>query len=382
MRRLDQGILLVVFLLLGMGLVQVYSSSFIFATESRGDGLFFFKRQILFAAVGLIVLFVSSHLPPSWWRHLVVPLWLLTTVLVILTFVPGFGLSAGGAKRWIRLGSQIVFEPSELLKFVFPLASALYLAKAERLGPKGHLLWFAALALPLVLVLRQPDFGTFAICLMCFLLVIFVRGLLLRQWLLLALLGLPLVAWALLLKAYRRERLLAFLDPWQEASTKGFQAIQSMLSFHSGGAVGVGLGQGQGKLFFLPESHTDFTLAVLGEETGFVGVMVVLALFGYLVFRGMQISFQSKDGFARFAALGLSAVFALAVFVNAGVALGLLPTKGLTLPFMSYGGSSLITNCLVMGVLLSLQRGEVRASESSDTTRIARGSKVQIKDLK
>jgi cell division protein FtsW len=154
---------------------------------------------------------------------------------------------------------------------------------------------------------------------------------------------------------YRRARILAFLNPWEDPEQKGFQAIQSMLSFHSGGFWGVGLGQGQGKLFFLPEAHTDFTLAVLGEEMGFVGFCSILLLYGFIVWRGFQVAFKTEDLFRRSVALGFSLIFAMNVFINSGVVMGLLPTKGLTLPFLSYGGSSLVTLCFMLGLLLNLE---------------------------
>ncbi|MCB0412631.1 MAG: FtsW/RodA/SpoVE family cell cycle protein, partial [Bdellovibrionales bacterium] len=155
---------------------------------------------------------------------------------------------------------------------------------------------------------------------------------------------------------YRYQRIQAFLDPWSDPSHKGFQVIQSMLSFHSGGLTGVGLGQGQGKLFFLPEAHTDFTLAVLGEEMGFLGFLLVVSLFGFIVFRSLQIALQNEDFERRAIALGLCLVFSFQIFINMGVSMGLLPPKGLTLPFLSYGGSSLICSCLAMGWILNLDR--------------------------
>jgi cell division protein FtsW len=155
---------------------------------------------------------------------------------------------------------------------------------------------------------------------------------------------------------YRRARVLAFLDPWADPDQKGFQVIQSMLSFSSGGIFGAGLGQGQGKLFFLPEAHTDFTMAVLGEEIGFIGFISVMALYGFIVVRGFQIALKTENTFRRALALGITITFAFSVFINAGVVMGLLPTKGLTLPFLSYGGSSLVALSLVLGLLLNIEK--------------------------
>jgi cell division protein FtsW len=209
---------------------------------------------------------------------------------------------------------------------------------------------------PLFLVLRQPDFGTFFICCAVFIGVLFAFGLKWRYVIGSITVAIPSFYFLVMKVPYRRARILAFLDPWADPEQKGFQVIQSMLSIQSGGLTGAGLGQGQGKLFFLPEAHTDFTLAVLGEEMGFLGILVVLALYGYLVFRGLQITTRTERPFAKVLALGLSLTFALSVFINAGVVMGLLPTKGLTLPFLSSGGSSLVMSCFLFGLLLSVER--------------------------
>jgi cell division protein FtsW len=218
--------------------------------------------------------------------------------------------------------------------------------------------WFIALMLvaPVGVLLKQPDFGSFAIIVCVGVALLFAFGLKWRY--IFASFAVILPAFYLLVMRvpYRRDRVLAFLDPWADADQKGFQVIQSMLSFHSGGLAGSGLGQGQGKLFFLPEAHTDFTLAVLGEEMGFIGFLCVLALYGFIVLRGFQIASRCQSLFRRALALGVSITFALSVIINAGVVMGLLPTKGLTLPFLSYGGSSLVVLCLMFGLLLNLEK--------------------------
>ncbi|MNL02581.1 Lipid II flippase FtsW [compost metagenome] len=204
-------------------------------------------------------------------------------------------------------------------------------------------------------MLKQPDFGSFAIVMMVGVTLLFAFGL---QWkyIIAALSVLAPAFYFLVMNVpYRRARVLAFLDPWADPAQKGFQVIQSMLSFHSGGLTGAGLGQGQGKLFFLPEAHTDFTLAVFGEEMGFIGFVAILALYAFVVFRGIQVAVKTEDTFKRALCLGLSITFALSVFINAGVVMGLLPTKGLTLPFLSYGGSSLVTLAFLFGLILNIE---------------------------
>jgi cell division protein FtsW len=369
--RLDRGILLAVLALIGIGLVQVYSSSFIFAIESRGDGLFFFKKQLVFAVFALIALFVTALLPFRWLEKFGWLLWVGAATGVALTLVPGLGIRAGGAARWLNLPGGFVFEPSELLKISMPLLIANYVARYQTRDPREsdegqwHKVEWPLRALvfagPLLLMLKQPDFGSFFICSVVFVGILFAFGLKWRYIMSAGAAALPAFYFLVMNVPYRRARIMGFLDPWSTMEREGFQAIQSMLTFQSGGLAGVGLGAGQGKLFFLPEAHTDFTLAVLGEEMGFLGFVGVIALYGYLVFRGLQLAARSEDTFPKVLALGLSLVFAFSVFINVGVVIGLLPTKGLTLPFLSYGGSSLIMNCFLFGLLLNVERRERKA---------------------
>lgn len=356
LRYLSSSLFLAIITLLGIGLVQVYSSSFIFAIESYGDGLFFFKRQLIFALIAFAVLVGTIHIPFRYIEKYGWALWFLATLGVMATYVPGLGVRVGGALRWIQLPLGIRLEPGEILKISFSVWFASLLVRKENL--LGRMKWhwiLLAMIVPLGLLLKQPDFGTFAIILMVGVTLLFAFGL---QWkYIIAALGvlIPAFYFLVMLVPYRRARVLAFLDPWSDPAQKGFQVIQSMLSFHSGGLTGAGLGQGQGKLFFLPEAHTDFTLAVFGEEMGFVGFLMILALYGFVVFRGIQIAVKAEEPFKRALALGLSVTFALSVFINAGVVMGLLPTKGLTLPFLSYGGSSLVSLCFMFGLILNIE---------------------------
>lgn len=356
LRYLSSSLFLAIITLLGIGLVQVYSSSFIFAIESYGDGLFFFKRQLIFAVLAMGVLIGTIHIPFRYIEKYGWALWLAATLGVLATFIPGLGVRVGGAIRWIQLPFGVRFEPGELLKIAFSVWFASLVCRQENfLGRvKWHWIVLAMIA-PLGLLLKQPDFGTFAIILMVGVTLLFAFGL---QWKYIAAsvaVLIPAFYFLVMSVPYRRARVLAFLDPWADPAQKGFQVIQSMLSFHSGGLTGAGLGQGQGKLFFLPEAHTDFTLAVLGEEMGFVGFVLILALYGFVVFRGMQIAVKAEEPFKRALALGLSVTFGLSVFINAGVVMGLLPTKGLTLPFLSYGGSSLVSLCFMFGLILNIE---------------------------
>ncbi len=356
LRYLSSSLFLAIIMLLGIGLVQVYSSSFIFAIESYGDGLYFFKRQLLFVLLSFCVLIGTIHIPFKYFEKYGWALWLLAGLGVLATFIPGVGVRVGGALRWIQLPLGFRFEPGELLKISFSVWFASLLVRQENIMARIKWYWlFLMTTLPLLLLLKQPDFGTFAIILCVAVTMLFAFGL---QWkYIIASMAVMLPAFYFLVMSvpYRRARVLAFLDPWSDPAQKGFQVIQSMLSFHSGGLTGVGLGQGQGKLFFLPEAHTDFTLAVFGEEMGFIGFVLILCLYGFVVFRGIQIAVRVEETFKKALVLGLSVTFGLSVFINAGVVMGLLPTKGLTLPFLSYGGSSLISLCFLFGLILNIE---------------------------
>lgn len=355
-RIFSSTLLLAVIALMGVGLVQVYSSSYIFATESYGSGLHFFLRQLMFTGLALGVLLAAAAVPFEKYEKWAWLLWPVSVVLLAAVFVPGLGVRVGGALRWLQGPFGLRFEPSELLKISFVVLIATLLGRTSPLLQRTKGWWIAlAVVIPFGLLLKQPDFGSFAILTVVGLSLLFAFGLKWR-WIFVGLsTAIPAFYFLVMTKPYRRARVEAFLDPWADPDQKGFQAIQSMMSFHSGGLTGVGLGQGQGKLFFLPEAHTDFTLAVFGEEMGFLGVCLLLLLYGYIVFRGVQLAVKTEEPFKRACALGFSIVFGLSVFINAGVVMGMLPTKGLTLPFLSYGGSSLVCLSLMFGILLSLE---------------------------
>lgn len=349
--------MLAIMTLMGVGLVQVYSSSYVLATESYGDGLYFIKRQFLFAFVAFLVLIATSLIPMKYVEKYGWTIWIFASIGVLATFVPGLGVRVGGAVRWLNLPFGFRFEPSEILKFSFALYFASLLTRKENFLSSIKPGWlFLIFAIPLFLLLKQPDFGSFAIIITVGVALLFSFGLKWRYIIAAFVAILPTFYFLVMNIPYRRARVLAFLDPWSDPEQKGFQVIQSMMSFSSGGLTGAGLGQGQGKLFFLPEAHTDFTMAVLGEEIGFVGFLLVMSLYGFIVLRGLQIAVKCENHFQKALAIGISFTFALSVFINVGVVMGMLPTKGLTLPFLSYGGSSLVALCLMFGLLLNVEK--------------------------
>jgi len=352
--------------LFGIGLMQVYSSSYVFATESYGDGLYFFKRQLIFTLLAAVVILVTTQIPFGFIKKWSWTMWPISFVLLLATFVPGIGVRVGGALRWIQLPGGIRFEPSEIAKVAFCFLFASLVCRKENL--LGRLKWgwiAAAILLPLGILNIQHDFGSLVIITLVAVALLFTFGMQLKWLVAAGFAALPLFYFAIWSYPYRRARIEAFLDPWSDPAKKGFQVIQSMLSVHSGGISGVGLGQGQGKLFFLPEAHTDFTMAVFFEEMGFIGAIAILALYGFVVFKGFQIAIKVQDVFKRTLVLGLITTFAFSVFINIGVVLGLVPTKGLTMPFMSYGGSSLLVLSFLFGIILNIEMSEHQSKPTS-----------------
>ncbi len=353
----DKSLLLITIFLIGLGLVQVFSSSFIFAIEKYDDGFFFFRKQVFYAFLSIFVLIVTALSPWKYIKTAGKTLWVFAFLGVFLTLYSGLGVESGGAKRWLSLPFGFRVEPAEALKICYPFWVGFFLHWSPKLKSSFKVgAQFLMLSLPLVFLLQQPDFGTFVICIVVIMSMYFVFGLSLKHIFVGSIVSISGFAALILTSPYRLSRVQAFLNPWADPSNKGFQVIQSMLSVHAGGLFGKGLGQGQAKLFFLPEAHTDFIFAIFAEEWGFIGVLGILLLYAFLIYNGLKITAQCKDLYAKSVSIGITMVIALNIFVNIGVVFGLLPPKGLTLPFMSYGGSSLLTMSFGVGVLLCISR--------------------------
>lgn len=353
----DRTILWIVMCLLGLGLVQVYTSSYVLAIDKHNDGLYYLKKQALFTGLGLSALFGVLILKTKTLLKLGYLAFFLSVVALAMTLVPHIGVQAGGAHRWLQLPMGFRFEPSEMVKIFALFAVSKWLVQIQyedKLLSEANLVRLSILVAPFGLFLLQPDFGSFV--LLSWVLLILFFCFFRPVWPVVTATGVFAAAAVALIYAepYRLKRLQSFLDPWSDPKGAGFQIIQSLLSFRSGGWFGRGLGEGQGKLYFLPEAHTDFTLAVLGEEWGFAGFIVVMALIGTLIFKGLQVVLNQDDPQRKILGFGLVSLFAYSTFFNAAVVLGLIPTKGLTLPFMSYGGSSLLGTCILFGIVLNL----------------------------
>ncbi len=352
----DRMSLWTIFFLLGFGLIQVYSSSYILGTDLRADGLFFVKKQFIFTLAGLGLMLLILGLKTKILITLCYYTYYLVLFALALTLIPGVGVHVGGASRWLNLPFGFRFEPSEFIKvlILFPFSFWLLKLRHEKFFSEGNLTRLGLMLLPLGLFLLQPDFGSFVLLSWVLLILLFTFFRPLWPVLAASLSVGGLAAFLLYIEPYRIKRLQSFLDPWADPKGSGFQIIQSLLSFRSGGLFGRGIGEGQGKLYFLPEAHTDFTMAVLGEEWGFFGFLIFMILIGTLIVRGLQNTLSQEDEQRRIICFGLISLFSYSVFLNVCVVLGLLPTKGLSLPFMSYGGSSLLSICLLFAILLNL----------------------------
>ncbi|MBI4524080.1 MAG: putative lipid II flippase FtsW [Deltaproteobacteria bacterium] len=355
---IDGWLFFAVAALLAIGITMVLSTSYLFSQERFSDGTIFFRKQLTAAGAGVIALCICALMPPAGHRRLTYPLLMFTLLVLALVVIPGVGLSRGGARRWLSLGGYL-FQPAELAKFSLVLYLAHSLAKK---GEKMRTFSFGVLphlivgGLFLGLILLEPDLGTALILGLILFLMLFVGGVNFYHLLLIGLMALPVVALAVVGAEYRLRRLLVFLDPWRDPSSSGFQIIQSYIAFGSGQVWGRGLGESRQKLFYLPEAHTDFIFSVIGEELGFLGAIVVLALFGLLVLRGFQLTAKMEEPFNQYLAFGLTSLLGLQAFIHMGVVMGLMPTKGLVLPFISYGGSAMVMNLVEAGMLLSLSR--------------------------
>jgi cell division protein FtsW len=349
-------ILIPVVLLIGLGLVIVYSASSHLAEHRLGDSYFYLKRQALFCILGVGLMIFAKNIPCALYLKLVYPLLLLSFCLLILLFVPGFGHKVSGASRWLRWGG-FSFQPSELAKFSLAIYMAYSMSKKGSdmgLFSKGLLPHLLMAGVFMLLIILQPDLGTAVIIGCWVLIVLFVGGVKFLQLFSMLILS-ALVFWRLILQAdYRLHRWLAFMNPWEDPQGIGYHIIRSFLAFGSGGVVGTGLGNGKQKLFFLPEPHTDFVFSVVGEELGFLGVTAIVLLFGLLIMRGIKVALDARDLYSTYLAFGLICLIGLQAAINMAVVMGLLPTKGMTLPFISYGGSSLVFNLLSVGILLNI----------------------------
>ena len=356
--------------LIAFGVVMVYSASAVYASNTYGNGYHFLLRQGVFAGAALVVLVVFTHVNIDLLRRSTYPV-LLLAVLLMLAVALGFGRSAGGATRWLAVGPVNV-QPAELAKLAMIMWLAHSLAKKAhrvRTFSIGFLPHVLVAGLLMLLCLAQPDFGSAVMIALLTFVVLFAAGAKAGYLLGGLLFAIPVGYAAIASSPYRMRRILAFLEPFEHRQGAGYQITESLMSFGSGGWTGVGLGDGRQKLLFLPEAHTDFISAIIGEELGFIGVLLLAGAFVWLVLRGLRAAWRVPDEYAAYLAAGMTLFIGLQAFTNLAVAMGLLPTKGLALPFVSYGGSSLLVNAAAAGIVLNVSRFGVSSPKTENATK-------------
>ena len=357
-RPMDRTVLVVTYLLTLIGLIIMFSASGVMAETRYGDATFFLKRQSLWLLLGLMVLHWVAQRDYTMWQTLAPYGLVLTFALLVLVLIPFLGTQVNGARRWLRVAGFSI-QPGEIAKLSIVLYLASFLVRKEQAlvtFSRGMLAPMAVVGLFAGLLLLEPDMGTAVVLTLLLFGLLFLGGARIPHLLVMAVLLLA-VAYMLIMQSdYRRRRLLNFLDPWQDPTDAGFQLTQSFVALGNGGLFGVGLGEGRQKLFFLPEAHADFVLALVGEELGFLGTGLLIGLFAVLIVKGFKIAGRAPDAFGRHLAGGVTLLVGIQVLINMSVVSGLLPTKGLTLPFVSYGGSSLIVSLAAIGILLSISR--------------------------
>ena len=347
--------------LLAVGVVMVYSASALRADLVFGSSTVYLTRQLAGLVLGLIAAVLMARAPQEWVRRSGMVVWAGSILLLLATFTP-LGVEGNGARRWLALGN-FSFQPLEVAKLGVILALAQWLAdRQSRMGDARVAIGVPALitGLPVVLLLLQPDFGGALIVMIFAITLVFVAGARLDHLIACAAVAVPLMTTVALLRGYRLSRLEAFLDPWADPFGRGYQLIQSLLAFGAGGIAGAGLGAGQQKLGYLPEAHTDFILSVVGEELGLLGVGAVLACFALLGIATLGIASRARNSYALLLAVGAGLLLWLQGLVNSGVAMGVLPTTGATLPLFSYGRTSLVVSLMALGLVLNAARANKR----------------------
>jgi cell division protein FtsW len=358
--RYDRTLLVSILSLLVVSVVMVYSSSSVVALTTYDDPAFFMKRQILWAIIGLALMAITMRMDHRTFcdQRIAIGLAVVALILLSATLVPGIGKMVNGSRRWLRFG-VLSFQPSEFAKLALIVYLSYFISKkGERLRDflNGLVPAYIVTGIFLMVAIRQPDFGAAMTLAGVALVMLFAGGANVLHLGGTAAAALPFVYFAVAHSAYRARRIFSFLDPWADPQGAGHQIIQSFLAFGSGGIFGRGLGEGRQKLLFLPERHSDFIYAVIGEELGLIGALIVLVLFLIILWRGVRIALVSGDAFSRLLALGITLLICFQGLINMAVVTGLLPTKGIALPLVSYGGSSLVITMAALGVLLNISK--------------------------
>ena len=358
MQRIRVDLLIITFTLASFGVVMVYSSSAIYAYQRFGDSLYFLKRALIYLLIGTVLGFYLMNTDYRRLANYSRAILVISVALLILVFLPNFGREVGGARRWLSIW-RLSLQPAEFVKLALILYLSDFLSRKQavvRSILKGLLPPLFISIVIIGLILLQPDLGTAMLIALIAFTIFFVGGIRPKHIFSVVLPSIPLFYLLICRSSYRMKRILAYLDPWKDPRGSGFQIIQSFIALGSGGLLGLGLGRSQQKLFYLPQSHTDFIFSIIGEELGLIGTLSIFILFGLFIWQGAKVSLKSPDLFGGLLSLGIVLMISLTAIIHIGVATGSIPTKGLPLPFISYGGSSLICNLAATGLLLSVAK--------------------------
>ncbi len=355
----DYGLIIITLALLCIGIVMVYSASLVASYAEHGNQTYFFQRQLLWCAVGVVTMFLFMRIPYYLWQRISLLAMVVSVGLLVAVLIPGIGSTVLGATRWVRIG-EVGLQPSELCKVTLAIYMAAWLSKkGERVREFGYGLvpFVVILALIVALIMKQPDMGTALVIIGTAVTIFFVSGANLLQLIPVGLVGAGGMAMLAFNSSYRHGRLTAFMDPWAYSEDSGYHVVQSLIALGSGGIQGLGLGDSRQKFpGLLPFPYTDSIYAVIGEELGLVGCTVVLALFLLLAYRGLRTAWRARDGFGSLLAIGISCQMVLQAFLNIAVVTSTVPFTGITLPFVSYGGSSMLVSFAAMGILLNVTK--------------------------
>nr|WP_281252507.1 stage V sporulation protein E [Oceanobacillus timonensis] len=355
---MDKVLFGIIVVLLGVGMLMVYSSSYIWSEYKFNDSFYYLKRQLLFAGIGFIGMVVISYFPYYIWKKYAKILLFFCFILLLLVLIPGIGMVRGGAQSWIGIGAFSI-QPSEFMKLGLIIFLAAILSDYQKYITSFKKGFFPCLLLIFTafgLIMLQPDLGTGMVLVLTCMILLFVAGAKLSHFFGLA--GIGVIGFIGLIASapYRINRILAFLNPWEDPLGHGFQIIQSLYAIGPGGLMGLGLGNSLQKYFYLPEPQTDFIFSIIAEELGLIGGSATILLFFLLLWRGIKIAVEAPDLFSRLLALGIASMLVLQAMINISVVIGLIPVTGITLPFLSYGGSSLTLTLCAAGILLSISR--------------------------
>lgn len=357
LRKIDIPLTIVFSLLVIIGLIMVYSASNVVALYKYNDEFYFFKRELIFGLVGTFIMILIINMNVSKIYKMTTIIFIIGVALLILVLIPGIGIIRGGARSWIGFGSFSI-QPAEFSKIVLVLLLSKYLSQTKE-EINSFFNFFGLLGIILIffgLIMLQPDFGTGIVLVISSLLLLFTSGAPLKYFILIGILGILGIGALIISAPYRLERIFAFLNPWNDPLGSGFQAIQSLYAISPSGLFGLGFNKSMQKHFFLPEPQNDFIFAIICEEFGLIGALILIGLFVFLIYRIIYIGLKQTNRYYRYVCLGVGLIFFTQVFINMGVVIGLLPVTGITLPIISYGGSSLVLSMIMVGLVLSISR--------------------------